>query len=301
MVEIITVPDLLYKCTIASLVILVAQYLWNKCKRVYIIDCHVHVIDNTSLKQAGNAPKLPLKVFASDIHEIWDKSGIAMGVLSQPSFYGKNNDAIWYALGQCRFRASMDLDWRTLQIHHLKRWHDLGGRGLRINYFRSPKSTWPDLADKQYEPLYKWMRENGWHLEIYARASQFNDLIPKLLATNVTLLIDHFGMPIAEDDGFELGFESLLKAGQNESRVFVMLSGDFRFSHDQKYVQRIAQRLLTAFGPEKLVWASDYPFTRYEKLNLTVEGQLKKMETWIPNEDARKQILEVTPLGLYGF
>jgi len=143
----------------------------------------------------------------------------------------------------------------------------------------------------------------GWHIEVYAKAAQWPSLLPQLEATGCKICIDHFGVPNGEPSIEEsmAGFKALLEAGSRNPNLHAMLSGDFRFSDDEGVVRELAAQLLAAFGPSRVIWASDFPFTRYEQCGLSAAEQLAKLRRWVPDESAREQILSENPRGLFGF
>jgi predicted TIM-barrel fold metal-dependent hydrolase len=93
----------------------------------------------------------------------------------------------------------------------------------------------------------------------------------------------------------------LLAAGAKNPNIHVMLSGDFRFTDSEAEACQRAAELLDAFGASRLLWASDYPFTRYEDQGLSAAGQLQKLERWAPCPADRETILCRTPERLFGF
>merc|ERR1712096_172457 len=116
-------------------------------------------------------------------------------------------------------------EWAQTTPDDLHKWHSKGARGLRLNYFRSPAEDWPDLRSENVMGLMQIMKELGWHIEVYAKAAQWPELLPQLEATGVTMVIDHFGMPNgaptqAESDA---GFAALLERGRSNERMHVML------------------------------------------------------------------------------
>ena len=123
--------------------------------------------------------------------------------------------------------------------------------------------------------------------------------MPALSQTGVKVLIDHMGCPFEEQ---WMVFEDvILKAGHESKNIYVMLSGGYRFSEDPEYVTKCAQSLLKAYGPDRLIWASDYPFTRYEDIGLSVEGQIEKLKTWVPDEKQRQKVMYDTAFKLFRF
>jgi len=58
--------------------------------------------------------------------------------------------------------------------------------------------------------------------------------------------------------------------------------------------------LMTAFGPERLIWGSDWPNTQNES-KVTFASTRKNLEKWVPNAEDRKVILQDTPIRLFRF
>ena len=61
-----------------------------------------------------------------------------------------------------------------------------------------------------------------------------------------------------------------------------------------------APPLRRAFGPERLLWGSDWPFTRFEK---TIQYPVMRaaLEVWVPDPAERDIILADTPAKLFRF
>jgi predicted TIM-barrel fold metal-dependent hydrolase len=58
--------------------------------------------------------------------------------------------------------------------------------------------------------------------------------------------------------------------------------------------------LLEHFGPERLMWGSDWPHTQNEsKVNFA--ATLKHLTDWVPSQADRKIILQDTPIRLFRF
>ena len=60
--------------------------------------------------------------------------------------------------------------------------------------------------------------------------------------------------------------------------------------------------LLDAFGPERLMWASDWPHTDTGLNRVTTYPQtLRWFEEWVTDKATRQTFLVDTPARLYGF
>ncbi|MCD5987217.1 amidohydrolase family protein [Pseudomonas sp. CDFA 553] len=61
-----------------------------------------------------------------------------------------------------------------------------------------------------------------------------------------------------------------------------------------------ASLLSSAFGPERLLWASDWPFIQHESTQHN-STQLAHLERWLPDVADRKKVLVDTPTELFEF
>ena len=82
-------------------------------------------------------------------------------------------------------------------------------------------------------------------------------------------MVDHFGLPTADDPTECSGFRRLLSA--TDPRVCVKLSAPWRVFPDlaveaaARACGPLARRLFDAIGPDRLIWGSDWPWTQHEK------------------------------------
>ena len=58
--------------------------------------------------------------------------------------------------------------------------------------------------------------------------------------------------------------------------------------------------LLGAGGAQRLVWASDWPWTQHSE-GLSYAPVLDWLDAWVPNPALREMILGDTPRELFGF
>jgi predicted TIM-barrel fold metal-dependent hydrolase len=64
--------------------------------------------------------------------------------------------------------------------------------------------------------------------------------------------------------------------------------------------QAYVDALLQAGGPQRLVWASDWPFVSHEA-HVTYDDCVQDLRRWVPDEATRRIILAETPTKLFGF
>jgi predicted TIM-barrel fold metal-dependent hydrolase len=64
--------------------------------------------------------------------------------------------------------------------------------------------------------------------------------------------------------------------------------------------RKCAALLLKHFGPERLMWGSDWPHTQNES-QVNFGATLKHLTDWVPSEADRKIILQTTPRRLFRF
>lgn len=118
-------------------------------------------------------------------------------------------------------------------------------------------------------------------------------IIPDL---GVRVCLDHFGQPTLPDlapnelytttmDPYTLpGFSSLSYLLRKE-RVYVKLSAPYRISRQESLqdLEPLAKELLWVAGKERVVFATDWPHTRFEGLD--IKPFMEKVLEWCGNDD----------------
>jgi predicted TIM-barrel fold metal-dependent hydrolase len=100
------------------------------------------------------------------------------------------------------------------------------------------------------------------HLELHLESPRLATHVGPLLATGVTLVIDHIGLPVAENPDDDPWLQTLTRM-QDLSRLYVKLSAPYRTPFDT--AQHI-DVLHTLLEPNHLIWGSDWPHTRHESV-----------------------------------
>jgi predicted TIM-barrel fold metal-dependent hydrolase len=145
------------------------------------------------------------------------------------------------------------------------------------------------------------LAERGWWLELQCRAPVFPRIAPVLEESGVRVLFDHLGCPDVSLGPHEPGFRALCAfAGRGEAAM--KLSGAFRLSrraHPHEDVAPFAAAAVEAFGQERCVWGSDYPFL-WTGSPPAYADTLALLERWVPDPADRDVILRQAPARLFG-
>lgn len=263
---------------------------------VQAVDAHAHVMLRDAPLAANRHSRPARDVTVEEYLGVLDAHAITHGVLTAPSFYGSDNtillDALARAQGRLRGTAIVDPD---VDSRALQRLREGGVRGLRLNWIK--RDTIPDAASREYQRLFGLARDAGLHIEIYLEGPKLAGVLPHVLQSDAPVVIDHFGHP---DPAHQLqcrGFRALLAAVER-GNTYVKLSAPYRLGgvDPRLYVDA----LLAAGGPERLMWASDWPWVSHEDL-FTYAQCLEWLEQWIPDAAQRTTVLRDTPARLFGF
>jgi 2-pyrone-4,6-dicarboxylate lactonase len=269
-------------------------------------DCHCHVFG-----PAARFPYAEPRSYTPDDAPVdaylalLERLGCERGVLVQPSAYGRDNRAMLDALERTPSRLrGVAVGGAELSRKTLAEWHAGGIRGLRANEFRRDGKPYYQngvrLAD--LEPLYNFMAELGWHLQLWIDARDLPELAPALARVPVPIVVDHMGRMEHQHGTSHLGFQALLK-GVGEGRFWAKLSGTYRLgAAPPDYIEaKPFHDALLAANPENLVWGSDWPHPRPEGPTPDAAQLLKVFLDWTSREQDRRAILADNPARLYDF
>jgi predicted TIM-barrel fold metal-dependent hydrolase len=260
------------------------------------VDSHAHVMrrDAPLAAQRHSAPKRDVTV--EEYLAVLDHHGVACGVLTAPSFYGTDNSLLLAALdtahGRLRGTAIVAPD---IEHDALEAMAARGVVGVRLNWIR--RDSIPDVASPEYRRLFALLADLGLHVEIFLEGAKLAPVLPKLRASGVKVVIDHFAHPDPAQGVACLGFQQAL-AGVRAGDTWVKLSAPYRLGGID--AQRYVDELLDAGGPGQLVWASDWPFVSHEN-EITYERCLAWLSEWIPDAATRNTVFAETPAALFGF
>ncbi len=235
----------------------------------------------------------------SEYIELHATLGVTRSVIVQPSVYGTDHRATLdamrrYPVGRIRGVAVVDAQTPMERLHEL---HAAGIRGTRINALFKGGASIADARRiaERVAPL-------GWHMQFLIDVSQAKEALAEMASFPVDVVIDHMGhMPAALGTG-HAAFQSLLHMLQG-GRCWVKLSGPYRFSAEEFPYRDVDAfvRALVECNPERLVWGTDWPHPAISKAMPDDGALVDLLETWLPGEQLRQQVLVDNPARLYDF
>lgn len=250
-----------------------------------IVDCHAHAwsADGALAGERSYTPSAARTV--EDYLSVLDANGITHGVLVQPSFLGTDNA---YLTAQCRARpdrlrgvAVVDPDVSDASLQEMDR---AGVVAIRLNLLTATRL--PDFEGPDYRALYARIARLGWHVEAHAGGELWPRLIRCVTGAGLDLVCDHFGKPDPERGLDCPGFRAIVDAGP-AGRIWGTVSGFYR--QGGRDVRPYADALLAALGPDRLLWASDYPFTRHEH-EIDYPMTIRSLAHCVPDAALRQRI-----------
>jgi len=264
-------------------------------RRPLAVDTHAHVFVRGLPLAEGRRYAPDHDATPGDYLGLLDAHGLTHGVLVQPSFLGTDNSHLLQALrdGGPRLRgvAVVDPDFDAAALDALAA---AGIAGMRLNLMGLPT---PPLAEPGWRALLDHANRLGWHVEVHAPAARLPAILPPLLAAGCRVVVDHFGRPAGMDELRHL----LRHAGTGQ--VWVKLSAPYRNWPDAACTdagREAARLLLAAFGPQRLMWGSDWPHTEHRD-RADYASSRAWLDAWIDDPAIRRRILADTPLDLFQF
>jgi predicted TIM-barrel fold metal-dependent hydrolase len=275
-------------------------------------DSHVHVIGPTA--QYPMSPQrayTPPEASVADLIAMRGRLGISRNVLIQPSFYGTDNRCMLDAMAQLSDTArGIAVVAPDIADTELAKLDAQGVRGIRLN-LESGANRDPKAATAALDEFAKRVKPLGWHIQIYAALPVIAAAANRIAALPVDVVIDHFGLAQAKDGVDQPGFSALLELVRSR-KVYVKLSAPYRISQAPGYadIAPIARALIAA-GPDRMLWASDWPHTDRvpgrQPLELhpfrTIDdpAALALLKEWCGDKGVERTILAETPARLYRF
>ena len=260
-------------------------------RRAPAVDTHAHIFLQGLPLVPGATNRPQYSCTDTDYLETLDAAGVAYGVIAAPSFLGTHNDYTLECLRrQPRLRGtaivSPDVSRQTLEAMDRD-----GMVGIRYSLRRYPDV--PDFTAPSYRRLLREVADLGWHVHILAESERLAVMVPALADSGVKLVIDHFGLPQGPDCR---GLQAILRALQG-GRTWVKLSAPYRLGAATS--ESLAALYLREAGPERLLWASDWPWVGHEG-QFNYADTIRWFEECIPDPAVRAQI-DANAMALYRF
>ncbi|KIW57708.1 hypothetical protein PV05_02270 [Exophiala xenobiotica] len=179
-------------------------------------------------------------------------------------------------LGDRRARGIVAFDPYTTSSETLQQWHRLGVRGVRINLkfvgATMDRSTFERLLRRSAHAA----RPLSWVIQLHIPMVLVDWLVEFAADLDVKICLDHFGSPdlspslIDTTDPYSIaGFRSLVDL-LAQGKTYVKFSAPYRVSHDTALgdLAPLALELLRVVGTTRLVFATDWPHTRFNGLSI---------------------------------
>lgn len=232
------------------------------------IDCHAHIMA-VDLPLAPEIHSRPIRdVSAAEYLSVLGAHGISHGVLTAPSFYGSNNALLLEALhlhpNTLRGTVIADPNMAKADLERqLLGMREHGVEGIRLNWIK--KKSIPDITSVEYRTLLGIAQDLGLHIELFLEDHLQEHVVPQILASGATLVLDHFGNPDSKLGIHSTSFQNTLR-GLSDGQIWVKLSAPYRLgSLDGVSIQPYIDALIAA-NPKQLVWASDWPWLSHENV-----------------------------------
>jgi predicted TIM-barrel fold metal-dependent hydrolase len=226
--------------------------------------------------------------------------GVTHALLVQPSCYGNDNacmlDAMARSGGRYKGIAVIGWDVPDNELYALKQ---QGMVGVRLHLVRSCPDA---LSRPEAARFLARIKALDWFVEVYAVRQMWADLAQPLQQSGVKVLIAHLGEPDVRLGIGQPGFQALLRLGR-EGNAVVKLSAPFRvsaglFPYDD--LDPYAAALIDAFGLDRCVWGSDWPFLDVPK-QVEYDDLLRLVKRWLPRPADSERVLWQNPARLFGF
>jgi predicted TIM-barrel fold metal-dependent hydrolase len=279
-------------------------------------DCHVHIFGEPQRYPffAGRA-YTPEPATVTDLLKLHQALRIDRVVLVQPSVYGTDNSCMLDALKPlgARARGVAVIDDKTPESA-LDMMGKAGVRGIRLNLATAGISD-PSVARQRFQNGVERVKARKWHIQINTQPTVIEAISDLVLASPVTIVIDHFGGANAAAGLGQPGYGALLNLVKN-GKAYVKISGAFdlmsKQAPDYPDVMPFARALIAA-NPQRILWGTNWPHPdsnrRPGRKNTDIappiqtdDGQmLNALAVWVPDPVMRRTILVDNPARLYGF
>lgn len=289
-----------------------------------VIDSHLHVWASNQEASTfpyaeGQDPPESLKDAASTsrLLEMMQENGVVGALIVQPINHKFDHSYVISAMKEHpdRLKGMLLHDPSLSAEQAVSTLEDLalkGFVGVRFNPY-----LWPKEGEKKWKSMSS-SGEGG--LAVYKRCGElrmpvgvmcfqglqlhFEDIVTLLKSSpDTTLILDHFGFTSFTPDG-DKAFQQLLELSAYP-QVAVKISALFRLNDDAPYLRVKKDRfdpLLKAFGPDRLMFGTDFPFVLEQ--NPSYGGTKDLVRSWVEDEGVKEKIMGGTAsryFGAWGF
>ena len=270
-------------------------------------DCHTHLLGPYDRHPPNDERGYSAPEASSDhLIGLMDSLGLDRAVIVTPTAYGTNNAVLLEALQRHpdRFGGVAVLGPEATD-REIDRLHAAGTRGIRLNLWkRNGVRVWPNGAGMEsFDALAPRLAERGWHVQIWINVADLPEILPRLRAVPIDIVIDHMGRIEADKSPADPNFALLCDLMRND-RFWCKLCGSYRLSlkgapyHD---VVPFARALIEA-NPDHVVWGSDWPHVGYFDDRMPRDRDLLDVvANWTDDPVVVRKLLADNPARLYDF
>jgi predicted TIM-barrel fold metal-dependent hydrolase len=268
-----------------------------------VVDCHAHIIDPARFPfddGPGYMPRQNEVGLRETYATLLARHGVRHALLVQPSCYGFDNSAMLDAVTRDpgTYKAIAMVDPGTSEPKLLELAHG-GVVGVRFNLVSYDRAA---LSRPYALHFLRRLRQLGWYAEVMADDEQWPAIADVLLKSGVKVLIDHFGIRDVAGGIDRPGFQAVLSLGRQGQSVvkittpFVFPDGPLRTED----LNPIVTALIGAFGIERCIWGSDWPFLSVKNPPGYAETRVFLSRS-ISSSAALNRVLWENPVRLFGF
>ncbi len=268
-----------------------------------IVDTHTHVFGPAerfpfAVTPAYAPPFTPFEAHA----KMMDTVGLAYAVLVQPAPYADDCSAILDAVERSSGRLKgIGTAYETIgdgDLAALARGGICGLRFVETGGARMQGAAGFDALGA----LAPRMREHGIHAQIWADCGIIAEQADWLCGLGVPIIVEHMGRFDLDRGVTAPEFQTLLSR-LHGGELWVKL-GVCRTSPERPDYPRSRpfHDALVAANPDRLLWASDWPYVRMDDPIPDPGALIDLFDTWIGHDETlRRTILVSNPASLYGF
>jgi L-fuconolactonase len=268
-----------------------------------IIDSHIHVWKHDPQYPFAEGANVPDRDATPEMAlDLMKANGVSKTVIIQVIHYRYDNRFVADVLKRYRgtFQAVCRVDpLDPAAPDHLSRWTEQGFRGVRLSPAGNASGDW--FRGSLMPPLWKRCYDLKVPMTVLAPIMRMPDVAMLLERTpDLTVVIDHMAdCPIGQPAELEK-----LIALKRYPKVFVKISHTWSISKESYPwldAQQYVKRLYDAYGPQRLMWATDWPIlensrTTYDKALTMVRDEMKFL-----NADDKSWMLSKTVERVWPF
>lgn len=259
-----------------------------------LVDTHAHVYTLDMPLSPTSWHKPPEDATIEQYLATLDQHGVRYAVLAAASLYDDYNEYSILATRTHKRLRTTAIVKPTIDPYILRMMKADGVVGVRLQW-RNLKTV-PDINAPEYRKFFRRVADLDMHVHINQEGPKLPVSLAALEAAGVKIVVDHFGHPHRGQGVNCEGFQTVIRSVQR-GRTWVKLSGGYRLESPE-VARACAHELVKQCGPERLMWASDWPFAGHEK-TMSYGQAVASLKQWVPDTAARRIIGGETALRFY--